>query len=132
MAVWFPYVDFLAGLKQIPESLYEAASIDGANWWYSFIKITIPMLSPFIFFNLVMQTIFSFLSFTQFYIVTGGGPIEKTQVYVLYLFIRAFSYYNMGYACALAWILLSIIATITFIIFKVAPRWVYYESKGVF
>jgi len=123
---------FLAGLKQIPNSLYEAASIDGANWWQKFFRITIPMLSPIIFFNLLMQTIFAFLIFTPAFIITRGGPIEKTQVYGLYIFIRAFNYHEMGYACALAWILLFIVATITFILFKVAPKWVYYESKGAF
>jgi multiple sugar transport system permease protein len=124
-----PMLIFLAGLKQIPTSLYEAASIDGANWWVRFSRITIPMLSPIIFFNLVMQTISSFMMFTEVYIITKGGPFERTMVYSLYLFTRAFSYHDMGYASALAWILLFILAIITFIIFKVAPYWVYYESK---
>ena len=135
LSVWqfgSPMLIFLAGLKQIPNSLYEAASIDGANWGQKFVRITIPMLSPIIFFNLVMQTIFAFLIFTPALIITAGGPIEKTNVYSLYVFTRAFTYYNMGYASALGWILLFIVATTTFIIFKVAPRWVYYESKGVF
>lgn len=135
LAAWqfgSPMLIFLAGLKQIPNSLYEAAVIDGCNWWQKFIKITLPMLSPVIFFNLVMQTISGFMMFTQAYIITNGGPFDKTLVYVLYLFRRAFTYYEMGYASALAWILLVIIAGITLIIFKTAPHWVYYESKGEF
>jgi multiple sugar transport system permease protein len=127
-----PMLIFLAGLKQIPTSLYEAASIDGANWWVRFFRITIPMLSPIIFFNLVMQIISGFLIFTPAYIITAGGPFEKTTVYALYLFIRAFRYYEMGYASALAWVLLFILATVTATLFKIAPHWVYYESKGVF
>jgi multiple sugar transport system permease protein len=127
-----PMLIFLAGLKQIPNSLYEASSIDGANWWQRFGRITIPMLSPIIFFNLVMQTISGFMMFTPAYIITEGGPFEKTTVYVMYLFKSAFTFYEMGYASALAWILLFIIAIVTVILFKIAPRWVYYESKGVF
>lgn len=127
-----PMLIFLAGLKQIPESLYEAASIDGANWWQEFSRITIPMLSPIIFFNLVMQTISSFMMFTQAFIVTEGGPFGKTKVYTMLLFENAFKFYKMGYASALAWILLFILATVTIIIFKLAPRWVYYEAKGDF
>jgi len=127
-----PMLIFLAGLKQIPNSLYEAASIDGANWWQRFSRITIPMLSPIIFFNLVMQMISSFIMFTPAYIVTGGGPFEKTMVYTLYTFNCAFKYYRMGYASALAWILLFIMLIFTFIFFKTAPRWVYHETKGIF
>ena len=123
---------FLAGLKQIPNLLYEAALIDGADWWHSFVRITIPMLSPIILFNIVMQTIFAFMIFTPAFIVTRGGPIGKTQVYGMYLYIRAFVYNEMGYASALAWILLFVIAIITFIIFKVASNQIYYESKGEF
>lgn len=135
LAAWqfgSPMLIFLAGLKQIPNSLYEAAVIDGSNWWQKFARITLPMLSPVIFFNLVMQTISGFMMFTQAYIITDGGPFDRTLVYVLYLFRRAFTYYEMGYASALAWILLTIIAVITIIIFKTAPNWVYYESKGEF
>ncbi len=135
LAAWqfgSPMLIFLAGLKQIPNSLYEAAVIDGCTWWQKFIKITLPMLSPVIFFNLVMQTISGFMMFTQAYIITRGGPFDKTLVYVYYLFRRAFTYYEMGYASALAWILLAIIAIITLLIFKTAPHWVYYETKGEF
>ncbi len=135
LAAWqfgSPMLIFLAGLKQIPNSLYEAAVIDGSNWWQKFTKITLPMLSPVIFFNFVMQTISGFMMFTQAYIITEGGPFDRTLVYALYLFRKAFSYYEMGYASALAWILLIVVAAITLIIFKTAPRWVYYESKGEF
>lgn len=135
LAAWqfgSPMLIFLAGLKQIPNSIYEAAVIDGANWRQKFVKITLPMLSSVIFFNLIMQTISGFMMFTQAYIITEGGPFDRTLVYVLYLFRRAFTYYEMGYASALAWILLFIIAVITLIIFKTAPHWVYYESKGEF
>jgi len=125
-----PMLIFIAGLKQIPDSYYEAASIDGAHWWQMFVRITIPMLSPIIFFNLIMQTIGSFMMFTSAYIVTGGGPYEQTMVYSLYLFKNAFTYYKMGYASALSWILLFILAIVTFILFKTSPRWVYYESKS--
>lgn len=135
LAVWqfgSPMLIFLAGLKQIPNSLYDAASIDGANWWQRFIRITIPMLSPVIFFNLVMQTIMGFMMFQAAYIVTRGGPLGKTMMYSLYTYINAFDYYKMGYASALSWILLFILTIFTFIIFKTAPRWVYYETKGIF
>lgn len=133
LAAWqfgSPMLIFIAGLKQIPDSYYEAASIDGAHWWQMFVRITIPMLSPIIFFNLIMQTIGSFMMFTSAYIVTGGGPYEQTMVYSLYLFKNAFTYYKMGYASALSWILLFILAIVTFILFKTSPRWVYYESKS--
>lgn len=135
LAIWqfgSPMLIFLAGLKQIPYSLYEAAVIDGANWWQKFWKITIPMLSPVLFFNLIMQLISGFMMFTQAYIITEGGPFDRTLVYIMYLFRRAFSFYEMGYASALAWILLVVIAIITVIIFRTAPHWVYYESKGEF
>jgi len=123
---------FVAGLKQIPINLYEAAVIDGAEWWNKFFKITLPMLTPVIFFNLVVQLINGFMMFTGAYIVTGGGPFDRTLVYVLYVFRNSFTYYKMGYACALSWILLIIVGSITVIIFKLSKYWVYYESGGDF
>lgn len=136
LAAWqfgSPMLIFIAGLKQIPASLYESAAIDGANWWRRFTRITLPMLSPVIFFNLVMQTINNFIMFTQAYIITPNGePFDRTLLYILYLYMRGFVYNQMGYACALAWILLFIIAVITILIFKSSPGWVYYESKGEF
>lgn len=121
---------FAAGLKQIPENYYEAAQIDGGSVWQQFIYITIPCLSPVILFNLIMQTISGFLNFTQAFIITGGGPMDSTMVYALYLYQSAFNYFEMGYASAMAWILLIIIGIVTAIIFKTSDRWVFYEAKG--
>lgn len=121
---------FLAGLKQIPESLYEAASIDGASKLQQFYRITAPMLSSVVFFNLIMQLINSFTQFTQGYIVTKGGPLNSTLFYSLYLYKRGFQFFQMGYASALAWILLIIIGIFMLIIFKTSKSWVYYESGG--
>lgn len=132
LAAWqfgSPMLIFLAGLKQIPASLYEVAAIDGANRWQTFTRITLPMLSPVIFFNLIMQIINNFMMFTQAYIITQGQPFDRTLVYILYLFRRGFSYNQMGYACALAWILLFVIGVITVLLFKSSPHWVYYEAK---
>ena len=95
-----------------------------------FFYITLPCLSPVILFNLIMQTISGFLNFTQAFIITGGGPMDSTMVYALYLYNTAFNYFEMGYASAMAWILLIIIAVVTAIIFKTSDRWVFYESKG--
>jgi len=120
---------FLAALKQIPQSLYESAMIDGANMWQKFTKITLPMLTPIIFFNLVLQTINGFRAFTESFIVTQGGPLDSTLLYVLYLYRRAFTYFDMGYSCALAWVLVGIIAVMTLLIFRSQTTWVYYESK---
>lgn len=122
---------FLAGLKQIPDSFYEAADIDGANPWQKFIKITIPHLTPVIFFNLVMQLINGFTVFTQAFVVSGGtgDPMNSTLVYSLYLYKKAFEYYQMGYGSAMAWVLVLIIAFFMALIFKSSSLWVYYESK---
>lgn len=133
LAVWqfgSPMLIFLAGLKQIPRSLYEAAAIDGANPLKRFIHISIPALTPVIFFNFIMQTINGFMTFTQSYIITDGGPFDSTLLYALYLFQQAFSYFSMGYGSALAWILLLIIAFLTSLVFKSSSYWVFYESKG--
>lgn len=122
---------FLAGLKQIPDSYYEAADIDGAKPWQKFIKITIPHLTPVIFFNLVMQLINGFTVFTQAFVVSGGtgDPMNSTLMYALYLYKKAFEYYQMGYGSAMAWVLVLIIAFFTALIFKSSSFWVYYESK---
>ena len=133
LAAWqfgSPMLIFLAGLKQIPASLYESAAIDGANRVQAFFRITLPQLTPIIFFNLVMQTINNFMVFTQAYIITGGQPFDRTLVYVLYLFRTGFTYNKMGYASALAWILLFIIGVLTAVIFRSSSYWVYYESGG--
>lgn len=132
LAAWqfgSPMLIFLAGLKQIPLRLYESAAMDGASWWQKFYKITIPMLTPIIFFNLVMQTIRLFMMFTQAYIITHGGPIDSTLVYVLYLFKQAFDYKAMGYASALAWILLLVLGFVTYLLFSSSRYWVFYESE---
>lgn len=120
---------FLAGLKQIPQELYESASIDGAGGWPKFVSITLPMLSPVIFFNLVLQMISGFLVFTQAFIITEGGPLDTTLFYALYLYQRAFGTFQMGYSSAMAWVLLLIIAVFTAITFKFSNNWVFYEEK---
>ena len=132
LAAWqfgSPMLIFLAGLRQIPSSLYEAASIDGAGGVSKFVNITLPMLSPVIFFNLVMQTIGGFMVLTQALIVTNGGPLNTTLFYALYLYNQAFQSLHMGYGSAMAWVLLAAIALITALIFKSSSRWVFYESK---
>ncbi len=121
---------FAAGLKQIPVVYYEAARIDGASLWMQFRYITLPSLSPVIFFNLVMQTISAFMSFTQAFIITGGQPADSTLFYALYIYTRAFNYFDMGYASAMAWILLAMIALVTAVMFKTSSNWVFYESKN--
>ncbi len=120
---------FLAGLQGIPQHLYEAAELDGANRWRRFWHITIPMLTPTTFFVLVLGVIGSFQVFTQAYIMTGGGPANSTLFYMLYLYRRAFVFQNMGYASAMAWILFVIIFVLTMIQFGTARRWVYYEGE---
>ncbi|KKI92189.1 ABC transporter permease [Bacillus sp. SA1-12] len=123
-------VIFLAGLKQIPQDLYESASVDGAGNIKKFFHITLPMLSPVMFFNLVLGVIGSFQMFTQAFIITKGGPVNSTYTYALFLFEQAFKHYQMGYASALAWILLVIVAVLTAINFLVSRYWVFYESDG--
>jgi len=120
---------FLAGLQGIPQVLYEAASMDGANEWRRFWSITLPMLSPTIFFNLVIGIIGSFQVFTTAFIATQGGPQNATLFYLLYLWRNGFDYFKMGYASALAWILLVIVLTLTLIQFRIARRLVYYEVE---
>lgn len=116
---------FLSALKQIPASLYEAAEIDGANKVRAFFKITLPLLTPTIFFNLVMQMINGFLAFTQCYIITQGKPMNSTLFYTVYMYQQSFEFYNTGYGAALAWIMLMVIGTITAILFATKKFWVY-------
>lgn len=133
LAIWqfgSPMLIFLAGLKQIPQELYEAASIDGAGGWRKFIRITLPLLSPVILFNLVMQIISGFMVFTQAFVVTGGGPLDTTRFYSLYLYDQAFRNFRMGYASAMAWVLLLIIAFFTALAFRSSAMWVHYETGG--
>jgi len=121
---------FLAGLKQIPSELYESASIDGAGKLRQFASITIPMLTPIIFFNLVMQMINGLIVFTPALIITNGQPLDTTNFYALYMYRRAFENFQMGYASGMAWILMVVIAGLSALIFKTSGRWVFYESEG--
>lgn len=121
-------VIYLAGLKDIPTYLYEAAIVDGATPVQRLVKVTLPMLTPVIFFNLVMGVIGALQYFTQAYIMTSGGPGDSTRFYALYLFDRAWRYSDMGYASAMAWLLFLAIAVLTFALFKTQKRWVHYAS----
>jgi len=133
LSVWqfgSPTIIFLAGLRQIPQDMYEAASLDGASKWRQFWKITLPLLTPVVFFNAVVQTIEAFKAFTPAFIISGGtgGPINSTLFYTLYLYQEAFGFFRMGYASALAWILLVIIALFTAFSFLTARFWVHYDD----
>jgi multiple sugar transport system permease protein len=125
-----PMVIFLAGLRQVPGELYEAASIDGAGSWTQFRRITLPLLAPVVFFNLILQMIDAFKAFTPAFIVSGGtgGPVDSTLFYTLYLYQEGFGYFRMGYAAALAWVLLVIIGTFTAASFLTSRYWVHYED----
>lgn len=131
MAVWGvggAMLIFLAGLQNVPDQLYEAADIDGAGLWGKFRNVTLPQLTPTIFFNLVMGVIGSFQVFNEAYIMTGGGPDNSTLFFVLYLYRQAFEQFNLGYASALAWILFVIILAFTLVILRSSKVWVYYEG----
>ncbi|WP_127792368.1 carbohydrate ABC transporter permease [Agromyces sp. LHK192] len=126
-----PMVIFLAGLRQIPVMYYEAAAVDGASRWNQFRHITLPMLTPIIFFNLILQLIGAFQSFTQAFVVSGGtgGPVDSTLFYTLYLYQQGFANLNMGYASAMAWLLLVIVAALTAINFWASKYWVFYDDQ---
>ncbi|WP_337270564.1 carbohydrate ABC transporter permease [Oryzifoliimicrobium ureilyticus] len=133
LAIWqfgSPMIIFLAGLRQIPVDIYEAASLDGASATRKFFKITLPLLTPVIFFNAVVQTIDAFKAFTPAYVISSGtgGPINSTLFYTLYLYQEAFGFFRMGYAAALAWILVIIIAIFTAFSFLSARYWVHYDD----
>lgn len=119
---------FLAALQGIPETLYEAADIDGASWWTKFRYITIPMVSPIILLNIMISIIRSFRVFTNAYVITGGGPLNATLFLVLYIYRNAFTYLKMGYASALAWIFFIILFTFALIQLWLSKKWVYYET----
>ncbi|MBX9245596.1 sugar ABC transporter permease [Actinotalea ferrariae] len=125
-----PMIIFLAGLRQIPEMYYEAAQIDGAGRLRQFASITLPLLTPIIFFNLVLQLIGAFQSFTQAFVVSGGtgGPVDSTMFYTLYLYQRGFTNLDMGYASAMAWLLVVIIAALTAVNFLLSKYWVFYND----
>ncbi len=133
LAIWqfgSPMIIFLAGLQQIPREFYEASSVDGAGKIRQFFAITLPSLSPIIFFNFVMQMISAFQSFTQAFIVSGGsgGPLDSTMFYSLYLYIKGFGFAEMGYAAAMAWVLLIIIAGLTALSFRFSGALVSYGT----
>lgn len=133
LAVWqfgAPMVIFLAGLKQIPPELYDASAVDGAGWWRTLRSVTLPMLSPVILFNLVLETIHAFQAFTGAFVISSGrgGPSDSTLFYTLYLYQRGFMDFRMGYASAMAWLLVAVIAIITAILFRTSRGWVYYSG----
>jgi len=135
LTVWqfgAPMVIFLAGLQQIPAELYEAAAVDGAGRWRQFRSVTVPMLSPVLFFNLVLQTIQAFQVFTPAFAVSAGkgGPADSTLVYTMYLYDRGFVASHMGYASAMAWVLLLVIGAVTAVLFRTSRSWVFYASEG--
>jgi len=120
---------YLAGLQGIPTELYEAAAIDGAGMGRRLLNITLPLLSPVIFFNLVMGLIGVFQFFTEPFIMTQGGPEQSTLSYMLYLYRNAFKYFKMGYAAALAWVLFVLVLLLTLAVFRSSPLWVHYEAQ---
>ena len=133
LAIWqfgAPMVIFLAGLKQVPTELYEAASVDGAGRWRQFRYITLPMLSPVIFFNLVLETIHGFQGFTAAFVLSNGtgGPVDSTLMYTLDLYIKGFVELNMGYASAMAWVFLVVVGLITIVLFRTGRFWVHYSD----
>lgn len=125
-----PLIIFLAGLRQVPDSLHEAAAVDGAGKARRFFSITLPLLTPVIFFNVVLQMIFAFQTFTQAYVVSGGtgGPADSTMFYTLFLYRIGFLQYDMGYASAMAWFLLLVIAAFTGVNFWLSKYWVFYDD----
>jgi multiple sugar transport system permease protein len=121
-------VIYLASLQEVPKTLYEAADIDGASAWQKVRHVTLPTISPVIFFTLIMGMIGTLQVFTQAYIMTGGGPADATLFYALYLFNNAFEYFRLGYASAMAWILFIIILALTLCVFRGSKRFVHYEG----
>jgi len=133
MGVWGAgggVIIYLAGLQDVPTALYEAADLDGAGAWKKMIHVTLPMISPIIFFNLVMGVIGMFQYFTQAYVMTQGGPQDATLFYALHLFNKAFLEWKMGYASAMAWVLFGITLACSLIVMKTSARWVYYGDSG--
>jgi multiple sugar transport system permease protein len=120
---------YLAALQGIPTALYEAAELDGANAWHRFRYVTLPGISPVLFFNLIMGVIGTFQYFTQTFVMTRGGPDKSTLFYALYLYQNAFQYFRMGTACAMAWLLFLLTLAATLLVFKTSARWVYYEGE---
>jgi len=125
-------VMFLAALKNVQRELYEAASIDGSGKIRMFFKITIPHITPIIFFNLIMQTIQALQNFTSAFVITKGGPIKSTYVLGMKLYNEAFSYFKMGYGSAISWVMFTLIMIVTLLLFRSSSTWVYYEDSGEF
>ncbi|GAA4812417.1 sugar ABC transporter permease [Streptomyces ziwulingensis] len=135
LAVWqfgAPMVIFLAGLKQVPKDLYEAAALDGAGPVRRFFAVTLPMITPVVLFNLVLEVIQAFQSFTGAFVIGSGrgGPSDSTLLYTLYLYQRGFNNFEMGYASAMAWVLLLTISIITVLLFRSSRKWVFYTGEG--
>ena len=120
---------YLGGMQSIPGELYEAAAMDGAGSFRQFFKITLPLLSPIIFFNLVLSIISTFQSFTSAFVATNGGPLDSTLFLVLYIYRQAFEYFHMGYAAALAWVLFAIILVLTLVLLRSQKFWVFYLGE---
>lgn len=134
LGVWqfgSPMIIFLAGLRQIPKDLYEAAMVDGAGWYHRFRHVTLPLLTPIIFFNLVLQLIHSFHAFTPAFIISNGtgGPVNRTLFYTLYLYQQGFAHLKMGHATAMAWVLLVVVAMFTTVAFATSRYWVFYQDR---
>ncbi len=125
-------VMFLAALKQVPSSLYEAASIDGAGKIKKFIYITLPQITPIIFFNMIMQTINALQTYTSASVITNGGPMKATYVMGLKMYKEGFSYFKMGYASAISWVMFALILVVTLLLFRSSSSWVFYEDEGEF
>lgn len=124
-------VIFLAALQNVPQSQYEAAMIDGASRWQIFLKVTVPLITPVIFFNFIMQLTQAFQEFTGPYVITGGGPTHYTYLFSLYIYETAFKYFDMGYGAALAWVLFLVVAVFAAVAFKSSKYWVFYSAdKG--
>ena len=135
LSVWefgSPMIIFLAGLRQIPRMYYEAANVDGAGKWSQFWRITLPLLTPLVLFNLILQLIGAFQSFTPAFVISGGtgGPVDSTLFYSLYLYTQAFSSLHMGYGAAMAWVLLAVIAIVTAAVFWSSKYWVFYMEQS--
>jgi len=120
---------YLAGLQDVPQELYESADLDGAKWYHKIRYVTLPMISPVIFFNVIMGLIGSFQYFTQAFVMTQGGPDNSSLFYALYLYQQAFQYFHMGYASAMAWVLFVIILLATLLVFRTSAKWVYYGGE---
>ena len=133
MAVWAAgntMIIYLAGLQNVPSQLYEACDIDGGNAFRRFYHITLPLMTPIIFYNMIMAIIATMQTFTQAYIMTGGGPANATLFFSLHLYRTAFRFGEMGYAAAMSWILFLIIAALTMVVFRTSGKWVFYEHKA--